>query len=117
MNKKPKVLLVRHLFNKNTKVSRTTEPNRSANDSQRLPEITSAEWFSIKEINRNGNPIPIKMSNTLEPMALFMAIPERPCFAVIADESRSGTDVPIAITVSPIKTSGMLRFTDRSTAK
>ncbi len=70
----------------------------------------------IAIINAQGRPSPIKISKILEPTALLNAMPPRPCLATITEEIISGTEVPIAKTVSAMTTFGTRNSSEIITA-
>jgi len=52
----------------------------------------------------------------LEPTALLTAMPPLPCLATIADETISGTEVPIPKTINAITISGTPKIAETCTA-
>ena len=64
----------------------------------------TASFVMLIRISK-GMPKPIRISKIFDPMALLIAMPDRPCFATIREENKSGMDVPTAMMIKPIKTS------------
>mmetsp|Transcript_6326 Transcript_6326/g.14599 ORF Transcript_6326/g.14599 Transcript_6326/m.14599 type:complete len:205 (-) Transcript_6326:794-1408(-) len=108
-------------FQSNTMRIRTKAiryPKRMMVGSMMLPPPAAyGTPLSKSEAIIQGRPRPRRMLNTLEPSTLQTAMFPCPLRATRIDESASGTDVPAASTVRPIRNSGTSRMQPARAAK
>mmetsp|Transcript_5416 Transcript_5416/g.12934 ORF Transcript_5416/g.12934 Transcript_5416/m.12934 type:complete len:381 (+) Transcript_5416:278-1420(+) len=80
----------------------TTVPKRMPTPSSMPSTFTGVGSSSNRPTRNHGMPRPSRISKTLEPTALAMAMSASPSRATIMDASASGTEVPTASTTIPM---------------
>mmetsp|Transcript_77884 Transcript_77884/g.208113 ORF Transcript_77884/g.208113 Transcript_77884/m.208113 type:complete len:338 (-) Transcript_77884:1225-2238(-) len=110
-------LVILQFANLMEQITTTSMKISTSKDAPRLSAFTTTFSCSTMVKHSQGRGSPTSTSKMLLPMEEETAMSPSPCLATITEESKSGTEVPAASTVSPATATGTPRELDTTVAQ